>query len=84
MDDLHRVLATLIGQGLATLRIDGEDPQVRRDVTVQQIELKVDEDRLSTLDLELEPVEPAFAFIGVGKVVDIIGRAIDVAAEVVA
>ena len=46
VDDLHRVLAVQIGRGLAALGVDRVDPQIGRDVAVEQIELKVNEDRL--------------------------------------
>ena len=47
VDDLHRVLARQVGLGPARLRVDRVDPQVGGDVAVEQVELEVDEDRLS-------------------------------------
>ena len=46
VDDLHRVLAGEIGLGLAGLGVDGVDPEIGRDVAVEQVELEVDQDRL--------------------------------------
>ena len=61
--------------------IDRVDPEVGRDVTVKEIKLEVDKDRFSTLDLEPEPVEAAFSLLCVGKIIRVVGRAIDVAAQ---
>ena len=46
VDDLHRVLAVEIGLGPAGLGVDRVDPQIGRDVAVEQVELEVNEDRL--------------------------------------
>ena len=81
VDDLHRVLAREIGLGPAALGVDRVDPEIGRDVAVEQIELEVNQDRLLVGDLEPEPVEARFPFVGVFEVVDVVGRAVDVAAE---
>ena len=81
MDDLHRVFAGEIERRPSALVIDRVDPEVGRDVAVKEIKLEVDKDRFSTLDLEPEPVEAAFSLLCVGKIIRVVGRAIDVAAE---
>jgi len=43
--------------------------------------LGIDQDRFPTLHFELEPVEAAFSLIGVGKIIQVVGRAMDIAAE---
>ena len=70
-----------IGLGPAGLGVDGVDPQVGRDVAIEQIELKVNQDRLLAGHLETEPVEPRLTFVGVVEIIDVVGGAIDVAAE---
>ena len=57
VDDLHRVLALQVGLGPAGLGVDRVDPQVGRDVAIEQIELEVNQDRLVVGHLESEPVE---------------------------
>jgi hypothetical protein len=81
VDDLHRVFALQVGLGLFSFGVEPVGPEVGRDVTVQEIELKVNEDRLVIGYLETEPVEPRLTFAGVVEVVDVIGGAVDIASE---
>ncbi len=81
VDDLHRVLAIEIGLGPAGLRVDRVDPEIGRDIAVEQIDLEIDEDGPLFGDLEPEPVQAGPALIRVLEVIDIVGRAIHVAAE---
>ena len=62
VDDLHRVLAGQVGLGPAGLGVDRVDPEIGRDVAIEQIELEVNQDRLLVRHLEPEPVEPGLPF----------------------
>ena len=81
VDDLHRVLALEIKLGPTRLRVDRIDAEIGRDVAIEQVELEVDEDRLLVRDLEPEPVEAGFPFFLVFEVIDVVGRAVNVAAK---
>ena len=62
VDDLHRVLAVRVGHRRGRFRVDRVNPKVGRDVSIKQVELEVNQDRLFVLHLEPEPVEPGLPF----------------------
>ena len=80
VDDFHRVFTGLVGDGRAG-GIDGVEPQIHRDVAVEQIELEIDEHGRGVFDFELEPVEAGLALVGVFEVIHIVGRAIHITSQ---
>ena len=81
MDDFHRVLAAQVGFRLACAGVEGVDFEIGRDVAIQEVELKVHEDRLASRHLEAKPVEAGLPLLHVVEIVHVVGRSIHVSAQ---